>query len=85
MLYSASGSPIASAPDTTRGAIVELLSIQDAGDCYEIMAAVDGRKLPSSFYESRANVQDMDEETLMAHLREQAIGLADYYQSQEAS
>lgn len=81
MLYSASGQPIAGR-DETSGCIVELLSIKDAGDCYEIQAAVDGRKLPSSFYESRSNVCDMNEDDLMAHLKEQAISMAEHYREQ---
>jgi hypothetical protein len=78
MLYSASDQLIAGR-DTASGSIVELLSIKDAGDMYEIVAAVDGQKLPS-FYESRANVRDMNEDALMEHLKEQAVSMSEFCQ-----
>ena len=83
MLYSASGNPIAGL-DSLSGCVVELLALNRVGDLWRVDAAVDGVKLPQPFYEPVGNVVDLDEAALMAYLKEQAIGFADYYRGRSA-
>lgn len=78
MLYGPNGNVIAGL-DSGSGAVVELISLDKFENCWRVWAAVDGKKLPQPFYEPCANVEHLDEDALMSHLKEQAVGLADYY------
>lgn len=82
MLYGPNGSAIAGI-DSTSGAVVELVALDKVQDCWRVTAAVDGVKYPP-FYEPVTNVEHLGEDDLMQHLKEQAVGFADYYRQQSA-
>lgn len=83
MLYGPSGNVIAGL-DADTGHLVELIRLERINDCWKVEAAVDGVKIPQPFYEPVGNVVDLDEDALMAHLKDQAIGFAEYYNGRAA-
>ena len=77
MLYSATGSPIIS--NTATGApLVELLNLEKRNDMWWVTAAVNGQRLSQPFMVPAGNVEHLDEDSLMAYLKDDAVSFAEY-------
>lgn len=60
---------------------MELLKIEHKGEMWEVKAAVDGKVYPE-FWEPVSRSYDWPEDQFLAHLKEQAISMAEYCRSQ---
>jgi hypothetical protein len=63
------------------GSLVEIVNLERHGEGWDVTAAVDGVKY-QPWWESNHNVESLTEDELLAYLKEQAVGWADYCKGQ---